>query len=371
MAWKCSSIIIKVTYKVSVCISFFFLIAFLLLNGLIILIEITGSETETSYNVFLSQQLQGVKPNHCSLHIWTIWPFSTNFTVNYKLIFIWHLEVKPADFLHYIFHTVLSDYIFGGYDYFFLSLKCRLCLLDLGFQVADLAVAPLTITYVREKVIDFSKPFMTLGISILYRKPNGTNPGVFSFLNPLSPDIWMYVLLACTGVSCVLFVIARWKTFFFFSLSLPVMSICGCARACACLQSFGKAASQTFPFFLCCRFTPYEWYNPHPCNPSSTLIQNNFTLLNSFWFGIGALMRQGNWFTVKVTVVTLRKCFSWWQWSLCNILQVYYLPRPVMPRKKNSTVPTCLVSRWMKLQMQCCIKCLKLYNKYLLSLCGT
>nr|1YAE_A Chain A, Glutamate receptor, ionotropic kainate 2 [Rattus norvegicus]1YAE_B Chain B, Glutamate receptor, ionotropic kainate 2 [Rattus norvegicus]1YAE_C Chain C, Glutamate receptor, ionotropic kainate 2 [Rattus norvegicus]1YAE_D Chain D, Glutamate receptor, ionotropic kainate 2 [Rattus norvegicus]1YAE_E Chain E, Glutamate receptor, ionotropic kainate 2 [Rattus norvegicus]1YAE_F Chain F, Glutamate receptor, ionotropic kainate 2 [Rattus norvegicus] len=48
---------------------------------------------------------------------------------------------------------------------------------------ADLAVAPLAITYVREKVIDFSKPFMTLGISILYRKPNGTNPGVFSFLN--------------------------------------------------------------------------------------------------------------------------------------------------------------------------------------------
>ncbi|XP_061104022.1 glutamate receptor ionotropic, kainate 1 isoform X2 [Conger conger] len=76
-------------------------------------------------------------------------------------------------------------------------------------HIADLAVAPLTITYVREKVIDFSKPFMTLGISILYRKPNGTNPGVFSFLNPLSPDIWMYVLLACLGVSCVLFVIAR------------------------------------------------------------------------------------------------------------------------------------------------------------------
>uniref|UniRef100_A0A3P8WSL0 Glutamate receptor n=1 Tax=Cynoglossus semilaevis TaxID=244447 RepID=A0A3P8WSL0_CYNSE len=117
-------------------------------------------------------------------------------------------------------------------------------------HVADLAVAPLTITYVREKVIDFSKPFMTLGISILYRKPNGTNPGVFSFLNPLSPDIWLYVLLACTGVSCVLFVIAR--------------------------------------------FTPYEWYNPHPCNPSSSLVQNNFTLLNSFWFGIGALMRQGS-----------------------------------------------------------------------------
>ncbi|NWY58780.1 GRIK3 protein, partial [Chionis minor] len=71
---------------------------------------------------------------------------------------------------------------------------------------ADLAVAPLTITHVREKAIDFSKPFMTLGVSILYRKPNGTNPSVFSFLNPLSPDIWMYILLAYLGVSCVLFV---------------------------------------------------------------------------------------------------------------------------------------------------------------------
>lgn len=36
-------------------------------------------------------------------------------------------------------------------------------------QKADLAVAGFTITSEREKVIDFSKPFMTLGISILYR----------------------------------------------------------------------------------------------------------------------------------------------------------------------------------------------------------
>nr|XP_019953042.1 PREDICTED: glutamate receptor ionotropic, kainate 2-like [Paralichthys olivaceus] len=123
-------------------------------------------------------------------------------------------------------------------------------LLDGFMTKVDLAVAPLAITYVREKVIDFSKPFMTLGISILYRKPNGTNPGVFSFLNPLSPDIWMYILLACLGVSCVLFVIAR--------------------------------------------FSPYEWYNPHPCNPDSDVVENNFTLLNSFWFGVGALMQQGS-----------------------------------------------------------------------------
>ncbi|RMC13176.1 hypothetical protein DUI87_10709 [Hirundo rustica rustica] len=133
---------------------------------------------------------------------------------------------------------------------------------------ADLAVAPLAITYVREKVIDFSKPFMTLGISILYRKPNGTNPGVFSFLNPLSPDIWMYILLAYLGVSCVLFVIARIEI-----LSRIIM---------------------LFKTKIVERFSPYEWYNPHPCNPDSDVVENNFTLLNSFWFGVGALMQQGS-----------------------------------------------------------------------------
>ncbi|XP_075907010.1 glutamate receptor ionotropic, kainate 3 [Nelusetta ayraudi] len=115
---------------------------------------------------------------------------------------------------------------------------------------ADMAVAPLTITYMREKVIDFSKPFMSMGISILYRKPNATKNGFFSFLNPMTPDIWVYILLAYLGVSCVLFVIAR--------------------------------------------FSPYEWYDAHPCNPGSDVVENNFTLLNSFWFGVGSLMQQGS-----------------------------------------------------------------------------
>ncbi|XP_061814790.1 glutamate receptor ionotropic, kainate 3 [Nerophis lumbriciformis] len=115
---------------------------------------------------------------------------------------------------------------------------------------ADLSVAPLTITYMREKVVDFTKPFLNMGISILYRKPNSTNNGFFSFLNPMTPDIWIYILLAYLGVSCVLFVIAR--------------------------------------------FSPYEWYDAHPCNPGSDVVENNFTLLNSFWFGVGSLMQQGS-----------------------------------------------------------------------------
>jgi ionotropic kainate glutamate receptor 2 len=36
---------------------------------------------------------------------------------------------------------------------------------------ADLAVASMTINYARQTVIDFTKPFMNLGISILFKAP--------------------------------------------------------------------------------------------------------------------------------------------------------------------------------------------------------
>jgi len=39
----------------------------------------------------------------------------------------------------------------------------------LCIQEADLAIAPLTITADREQVIDFSKPFLSLGISIMIK----------------------------------------------------------------------------------------------------------------------------------------------------------------------------------------------------------
>ncbi|XP_014679580.1 PREDICTED: glutamate receptor ionotropic, kainate 1-like [Priapulus caudatus] len=81
---------------------------------------------------------------------------------------------------------------------------------ELMDQKADLAVAPLTITYIREEVIDFTKPYMNLGISILFKKPEKKDPELFSFLQPLSLDVWMYMILAYLGVSFILFVLARY-----------------------------------------------------------------------------------------------------------------------------------------------------------------
>ncbi|KAK2527619.1 Gria2 [Columba guinea] len=70
---------------------------------------------------------------------------------------------------------------------------------ELVYGKADIAIAPLTITLVREEVIDFSKPFMSLGISIMIKKPQKSKPGVFSFLDPLAYEIWMCIVFAYIG----------------------------------------------------------------------------------------------------------------------------------------------------------------------------
>lgn len=94
-------------------------------------------------------------------------------------------------------------------------------------QKAEIAVAPLTITLVREEVIDFSKPFMSLGISIMIKKPQKSKPGVFSFLDPLAYEIWMCIVFAYIGVSVVLFLVSRALVRFFVLCSeyLPFLQV--------------------------------------------------------------------------------------------------------------------------------------------------
>ncbi|KAM6251527.1 glutamate receptor 1 isoform 4-T4 [Porphyrio hochstetteri] len=123
---------------------------------------------------------------------------------------------------------------------------------ELVYGRADVAVAPLTITLVREEVIDFSKPFMSLGISIMIKKPQKSKPGVFSFLDPLAYEIWMCIVFAYIGVSVVLFLVSR--------------------------------------------FSPYEWHTEEfeegqnqPANDQT----NEFGIFNSLWFSLGAFMQQG------------------------------------------------------------------------------
>ncbi|CAG9787775.1 unnamed protein product [Diatraea saccharalis] len=141
-------------------------------------------------------------------------------------------------------------------------------------QRADLAIADLTITYDREQVVDFTMPFMNLGISVLYRKPIKQPPNLFSFLSPLSLDVWIYMATAYLGVSVLLFILAR--------------------------------------------FSPYEWDSPRNCLDEPPVLENQFTLLNSLWFTIGSLMQQGSDIAPKA-VSTRMVAGMWWFFTLIMI----------------------------------------------------
>lgn len=111
---------------------------------------------------------------------------------------------------------------------------------------ADLSIASLTINGAREKAVDFSKPFIELGISVMIRKPEKQKPGVFSFMDPLSTEIWLCVILSYLVISLMLFIVSR--------------------------------------------FSSYEWYFE---NETDTRPRNKFSLQNSLFFSFAAFMHQG------------------------------------------------------------------------------
>ncbi|XP_077995962.1 glutamate receptor ionotropic, kainate 2-like [Glandiceps talaboti] len=73
---------------------------------------------------------------------------------------------------------------------------------------ADLAVAGMIINSDREKVVDFTKPFMNYGVGILIRKPNKKS-NVFAFLEPLNIWVWGCILAAFFIVGVLLYLLDR------------------------------------------------------------------------------------------------------------------------------------------------------------------
>lgn len=98
--------------------------------------------------------------------------------------------------------------------------------------------------------MDFTIPFMNLGISILFKKAQKEDPKLFSFMDPFSTDVWILL-----GVSYV---------------------------------------TVTISFFILGRFSATEWDNPFPCVEDPIELENQFSIGNSLWFTIGALLQQGS-----------------------------------------------------------------------------
>ncbi|XP_055381684.1 glutamate receptor ionotropic, kainate 2-like [Condylostylus longicornis] len=114
---------------------------------------------------------------------------------------------------------------------------------------ADMGICDLTMTSARRTVVDFTPPFMTLGISILYIKADPVPPDLFSFRLPFSADVWKYTSAAYLGISLMVFVTAR--------------------------------------------IAPDEWENPSPQNPEPEELENIWTIKNTVWLAMGSIMGQG------------------------------------------------------------------------------
>ena len=59
------------------------------------------------------------------------------------------------------------------------------------------------------KVVDFSMPFLDLGISILFVKAPEKSVNLFAFLLPLSQNVWLLMIFAGFAVSVVMYGIAK------------------------------------------------------------------------------------------------------------------------------------------------------------------
>ncbi|XP_023301839.2 glutamate receptor ionotropic, kainate 2 [Lucilia cuprina] len=115
---------------------------------------------------------------------------------------------------------------------------------------AHMGICDLTITQARKTVVDFTVPFMQLGISILsYQKPFEQKEWS-AFLEPFTKDVWIYVMIS-------VFIIA-------------------------------------FLFIFMARISKDEWENPHPCNQDPDALENKWNILNSFWLTIGSIMTAGS-----------------------------------------------------------------------------
>ena len=81
-------------------------------------------------------------------------------------------------------------------------------------QRADLAVADLTITMRREKVVDFTIPYMfTTEDVILKKSSSGETVDLLQFMNPFHSDVWFAKLATLLVVSVALFILNYFSPF--------------------------------------------------------------------------------------------------------------------------------------------------------------
>nr|XP_058964192.1 glutamate receptor 2-like [Pocillopora verrucosa] len=110
---------------------------------------------------------------------------------------------------------------------------------------ADIAVASLTVTESREKIVDFSVPYMYYSREILVKKsPHSGKVDLLQFMNPFDIQVWFATLASLVIISVAVFVINYFSPY-------------------GCKDENGRGTSEEFNFF------------------------------NSVWFALACMLQQG------------------------------------------------------------------------------
>ncbi|XP_071050380.1 glutamate receptor ionotropic, kainate 2 isoform X5 [Onthophagus taurus] len=237
---------------------------------------------------------------------------------------------------------LVPDHMYGVYDPE--TKEWNGIVRELMERRADLAVASMTINYARESVIDFTKPFMNLGIGILFKESKPIKSELYSFLNPLALEIWTLAAVAYFLVSVTIWIVARFSPYEWNEPELcedclvkkyevvygQCFHPCGVDDDNDSGNSSGEsllnvATAIERPQFSAMNDDEIEFL-PDPCSSHEhadevatlEVLQNNFTALNSLWFAIGSLMQQGSDLNPKATSTRIVGGI-WWFFTLIII----------------------------------------------------
>ncbi|SPP86017.1 glutamate receptor ionotropic, kainate 2 [Drosophila guanche] len=142
---------------------------------------------------------------------------------------------------------------------------------------AQIGICDLTITQARRSVVDFTVPFMQLGISILSYKEPPPKADIYGFLNPYGVEVWLYVMIAMMITSMAM--------------------------------------------ILAGRMDQFEWEPPSE-NANRELVRHNiWNMHNTMWLVLGSILTQGCDLLPRGLPMRLLTAF-WWIFALL-ISQTY------------------------------------------------
>ncbi|XP_037959244.1 glutamate receptor ionotropic, kainate 1 [Teleopsis dalmanni] len=136
---------------------------------------------------------------------------------------------------------------------------------------AQIGVCDLTITQARRSVVDFTNPFMQLGVSILYYKDEPPAANLFGFLKPFALEVWAYLLMALIITALVMIIQAR--------------------------------------------ISQLDWEKQVQTDPNIIVLENKWHLINNLWLVIGSIMTAGCDILPRGGATRLLTAF-WWIFAL-------------------------------------------------------